>query len=233
VSEPEASVLVVDDDSMNRLIAGRTLERQGFRVVSATDGAEALRTIRAQSFDIVLLDIVMPNVDGYQVLRELKADPKLRHIPVVVISSLEEMESVVRCIEMGADDYLTKPFDPVLLRARITGGLARKRRDDLELEYLEQVARVVDAAAAVEAGTFDAGLLEDTASRTDALGQLARVFRHMASEVLARETRLRLEVDELRIEIDQSRAARRVAEITENEYFADLERRVHELRMWG
>src|SRR5438552_17835190 len=107
----------------------------------------------------------MPGMDGYQVLECIRSQPKFRHIPVIMISALEDVESVVRCIEMGAEDYLPKPFDPVLLRARIKAGLARKRLDDLEQEYLEQVGQVVVAAAAVEAGRFGRTQLGGVAGR--------------------------------------------------------------------
>jgi DNA-binding response OmpR family regulator len=132
---------------------------------------------------------------------------------------------------MGAEDYLPKPFDPVLLRARINAGLAKKRLDNLEQEYLEQVRQVVEAAGAVEAGTFESRQLDGVARRDDALGQLARVFQGMATEVRAREQRLKQEVRKLRIEIDEARAARQVAEITETKYFQDLQRKVVELRL--
>jgi CheY-like chemotaxis protein len=216
---------------VNRLILSRRLEQEGLAVVTANDGREALERLRAQAFDLVFLDIVMPEVDGYAVLAEVKADPELRHIPVIVVSALDEIESVARCIEAGAEDYLTKPFDPVLLRARINAGLAKKRLDDLEREYLEEVARVVAAAGAVEAGTFSLADLDAVAARDDALGQLARVFQRMAAEVDAREKRLRQEVQQLRIEIDGRRATQRVAEITESDYFRALEAKVDELRL--
>jgi DNA-binding response OmpR family regulator len=148
-----------------------------------------------------------------------------------MISALDDLESIVRCIELGADDYLPKPFDPVLLRARINAGLARKRLDDLEQEYLEQVGHVVAAAAAVETGTFRTEQLDGAARRDDALGQLARVFQRMATEVRAREQRLKQEVRKLRIEIDEASAARQVAEITETAYFKDLERKVSKIRL--
>ena len=148
-----------------------------------------------------------------------------------MISALEDVESVVRCIEMGADDYLPKPFDPVLLRARISAGLARKRLHDLEQEYLEQVGRVVAAAADVEAGRFESRELDSVAGRGDALGQLARVFQRMAIEVLARERLLKQQVRQLRIEIDEARAARQVAEITQTEYFQDLQAKAATLRL--
>jgi two-component system, cell cycle response regulator len=136
----------------------------------------------------------------------------------------------VRCIELGATDYLPKPFDAAILRARLTASLAGKRLRDLELEYLEQVGHVVRAASAVEAGEFDAVSVETVAARDDALGGLARTFARMADEVRAREARLQAEVRELRIEIDDARQSTKVAEITSTEYFKDLRSRAAELR---
>jgi adenylate cyclase len=132
-------ILVVDDNRMNRLKLSRSLEQQGHAVALAEDGQQALEMIRAQSFDLVLLDIVMPEMDGYQVLERMKRDSSLRDIPVIVISALDEMESVIKCIKMGAEDYLPKPFDPVLLRARIEACLEKKRLRDQEQAYLEQL----------------------------------------------------------------------------------------------
>jgi two-component system cell cycle response regulator len=231
VTETGASALVVDDDPTNRMLLSRSLEQQGHRVSGAENGKEALERLRSEPFDIVLLDVLMPELDGYETLERIQSDEKLRHIPVIMVSALEELESVVRCIELGAEDYLPKPFDPVLLRARLNACLAKKRLHDLELEYIEQVGHVVEAAVAVEAGTFDPGALVEVAGRDDALGQLARVFGRMAEEVRAREQRLREQVDQLRIEIDEARAARHVAEITDTDYFRDLELKVDELRL--
>jgi DNA-binding response OmpR family regulator len=149
---------------------------------------------------------------------------------VIVISGVDEIESIVRCIEMGATDYLPKPFQPSILRARVEASLAAKRLRDLEIEYLEQVSRVTGAATALESGTFEPGLLESVASRSDALGVLARRFSAMAEMVRAREERLRAEVRELRIEIDQARQSKRVAEITETDFFRDLRARAKDLR---
>jgi nitrate/nitrite-specific signal transduction histidine kinase len=119
----------------------------------------------------------------------------------------------------------------VLLRARINAGLARKRLHDLEQEYLEQVGHVVAAAADVEAGRFDSRQLDGVAGRGDALGQLARVFQRMAAEIRSREQRLTQQVRQLRIEIDEARAAQQVAEITQTQYFQDLQARAAELRL--
>jgi DNA-binding response OmpR family regulator len=143
---------------------------------------------------------------------------------------VDETESVVRCIELGAMDYLPKPFKSAVLRARIGAALAAKRLRDLELEYLEQVGHVTDAAAAVESGTFAIERLDGVATRTDALGSLARVFQRMANEVRARETRLQQQVRELQIAIDEERQAKKVAEITESDYFQQLRGQAAELR---
>jgi CheY-like chemotaxis protein len=223
-------VLIADDDAVNRLLLAHGLERDGHRVRAVADGLEAVEALASELFDCVLLDVLMPGMDGYQVLRHIRSEPKLRHTPVIMISALEDVESVVRCIELGADDYLPKPFDPVLLRARINAGLARKRLHDLEQEYLENVGHVVAAAADVETGTFESGQLDGVAGRDDALGQLARVFQRMAAEVRSREQRLKQQVRQLRIEIDDARAARQVAEITQTQYFQDLQARASELR---
>ena len=224
-------LLIVDDDEVNRDVLARHLGRQGYATAAAENGIEALEMVRARKFDLMLLDVMMPKMDGYETLRLMKADPHLRDIPVIMISALDDIESVVRCIEMGAEDYLPKPFDPVLLRARIGACLEKKRLRDLEIEYLRNVDHVTAAAAAVEAGEFDPATIEQVAARSDELGQLARVFQRMAREVYAREQRLKQEVHRLRIEIDERRTARQVAEITETDYFQELQRKVDTLRL--
>ncbi len=134
-----AAVLVVDDIEANRDLLGRRLQRQGHTVTLAQDGLQALELIQAQPFDLVLLDIMMPRMNGYQVLEHLKADPALRYIPVIMISAVDDLDSVVKCIELGAEDYLTKPFNPVLLKARINACLEKKRLRDQEQAYLKQL----------------------------------------------------------------------------------------------
>ena len=223
-------VLVVDDERLNRSILRAALGKEGHDVVEAADGREALDRLAEGGADVVLLDIVMPVMDGYETLAAIKADPDLAHVPVIIISGVDQVDSVVRCIEMGATDYLTKPFQPAILKARLDASLAAKRLRDLELEYLEQVSRVTGAAAALEAGNEDLEDLAAVATRDDALGVLARRFESMAREVLAREARLREQVRELRIEIDQSRQARQVAEITDTDFFRDLRGRAADLR---
>lgn len=134
-----AHVLVVDDDKQSRDLQCRNLIKEGHSVKVAEHGREALDMLRSDHFDIVLLEIIMPKVNGYQVLVEMKKDKQLRLIPVIMISTLNEVDSVVRCIQLGADDYLPKPFNPALLHARIAASLEKKRLRDRERHYLEQI----------------------------------------------------------------------------------------------
>ena len=147
-SGERARLLVVDDNETNRHVLRRRLERQGHAVEEAADGARALALLRSGTFDLVLLDIVMPVMDGFEVLAEMKADTALADVPVIVISALDEMNSVVRAIEMGAADYLSKPFDPVLLRARIAATLETRRLRN-ELVVREKLASLGELTAGV------------------------------------------------------------------------------------
>lgn len=132
-------VLVVDDDALNRRLLTATLAREGYRTSSANDGTQALEALREDPPDVILLDIVMPGIDGFAVLEEIKADESLRHLPVIMISGVDDTESVVRCLEMGADDFLPKPFDPAILRARINAGLDRKALRELERDRVRGI----------------------------------------------------------------------------------------------
>jgi len=224
-------ILVVDDNESNRDMLSRRLIHEGYAVRVAANGQDALQLLKTESVDLMLLDVMMPEMDGYEVLKKLKADNLWHDIPVIMISALDEIESVVRCIEQGAEDYLPKPFDPVLLRARIGACLEKKRLRDQEVSYLKDVAHVTHAAAAVEGGQFAAEQLVDVAKRPDELGQLARVFQRMAHEVAAREEQLKQQIQVLSIEIDQTKKARQVSEITDTEYFQELRKKAKELRL--
>ena len=139
-SAQTGKLLVVDDNRVNRLLLGRALEQLGHTVTFAENGREGLEALRRQRVDLILLDIEMPEMDGYQVLAALAADPHLRDIPVVMMSSVEEVDSVARCIEMGAEDYLFKPVNPVLLRARVGASLEKKRLRDRQRELFRKFA---------------------------------------------------------------------------------------------
>ncbi len=133
-------ILVVDDNPTNRDLLSRQVKAQGYRVETAANGQQVLDMIPTGGFDLILLDIIMPEMDGYQVLKSLR-NSQWRHIPVIMISALDRIDSVVKCVEMGAEDYLTKPFNPTLLRARIGACLEKKRLRDREFSYLEQLGR--------------------------------------------------------------------------------------------
>jgi signal transduction histidine kinase len=138
------SILVVDDNEVNRQMLSQHVAQLGHHVTAANNGRRALALLQAGPFDLVLLDVLMPEMDGFAALERIKADGRLREIPVIMISGLDEVASVVRCIEAGAEDYLTKPFDPILLRARINACLEKKRLRDAErrrAEELEQALR--------------------------------------------------------------------------------------------
>ena len=140
MSEHPSRLLVADDNKVNRLLLTRSLELQGHRVASAENGRVALEMLRREAFDLLLLDMEMPEMDGFQVLEHMVADVQLRDLPVIVTSSLEGVAHVARCIELGADDYLPKPVNPVLLKARINSSLEKKRLRDQQKELVRRFA---------------------------------------------------------------------------------------------
>ncbi len=164
-------LLVVDDNKVNRLLLGRGLEQQGHTVSFAENGLQALEKVRAQPFDIVLLDIQMPEMDGYQVLEQITSDLNLRDIPVIMTTAMEELDSVVKCIELGAEDYLTKPVNAVLLRARVNASLEKKRLRDQQRELISKFATAEVAEDMRESGFALGGkYLEATAMFSDIRG---------------------------------------------------------------
>jgi class 3 adenylate cyclase len=140
MSERGARLLLADDNKVNRLLLARTLELQGHRVTSVADGAGALERLRREPFDLLLLDLEMPGLDGFAVLEALAADAELRELPVIVTSSVEGVAQVARCIELGADDFLHKPVNPVLLKARVGASLEKKRLRDQQKELVRRFA---------------------------------------------------------------------------------------------
>ena len=145
-----ARILVVDDVEVNRDLLSRRLKQQGHEVATAENGKKALEKLRAEPFDLVLLDIMMPEMDGYQVLGEIMADSVLKNVPAIMISAVTEIESVVKCIEMGATDYLPKPFNPVLLKARVGATLEKKRLRDREQLYAKSLERELEIGREIQ-----------------------------------------------------------------------------------
>jgi len=206
----KARVLVVDDEAGNRDLLARRLQREGYAVLAAAGGREALELVAKEPVDVVLLDVMMPDLDGLAVLERLKADPASRDLPVIMISALDDLSAIANCIQAGALDYLPKPFEPVILRARLAASLAEKRFRDQERDLVRALGVVTAAAASVEAGAYQAGQLGDMAQRADAVGRLARVMDRMATEVGAREANLRGRLERLRTEIGVARQTREV-----------------------
>jgi sigma-B regulation protein RsbU (phosphoserine phosphatase) len=170
------SILVVDDDAANRDLLERRLHREGYTVTSAENGLQALKLLRSAPFDLVLLDLIMPGLDGYQVLARLKADAALKHLPVVMISALDQENGIARCVEMGAEDYIAKPFNPVFLRARIGACLEKKHLRDKEQKIFKalQESQAKIAANLAEAAQYVESLLPkklDSPVATDYLFQ--------------------------------------------------------------
>ncbi|MCW5548751.1 MAG: response regulator [Opitutaceae bacterium] len=139
--EPRARsrLLVVDDDVVNREMLGRRLQKLGYEVTEVGDGRSALKMLNEGNYDLVLLDIIMPELDGFRVLEFIKTDQRLRHLPVIMLTALDDVESTVRCIEAGAEDFVPKPFNPIVLRARITASLEKKQLRDQEQAFLAQL----------------------------------------------------------------------------------------------
>lgn len=189
----EGLVLVVDDDQLSRRKLSLALKALGYTSIEAGGGEAALDMMRSHPIDLILLDIVMPEMDGFEVLQRRAADPELSEIPVLVISGLDgDMASVVRAIKFGATDFLPKHFDAVLFQARVSSSIEKRKLRLLELDHQRQVDRLIAAAETMESSTFHPRKLglDDVAARTDAVGRLGRVFRDMAEQVYARERQL-------------------------------------------
>jgi len=151
ITEPD-HLLVVDDNKVNRMLLIHSLEEQGHCAIAAVNGCEALELLQTRPIDLVLLDIEMPGMNGYQLLSIMKQDRQLRHIPVIMVTAVGEIESAIRCIEMGAEDYLPKPFNPILLRARIGASLDKKHLRDKERLYLKSLERELEIGREIQAG---------------------------------------------------------------------------------
>ena len=164
----DSVLLIVDDNEDNRYILEQRLQREGYRrILHAGDGIEAMRVLQSQDVDLVLLDVLMPEMDGHEVLRRIRDDTELRQIPVIMISAVDEIDTVVRCIEAGAEDYLQKPFNPVLLRARVHASLEKKRLGDETRRQLAVIRRVFGKyvpASVVDSIISGDGNLEPTQS---------------------------------------------------------------------
>src|SRR5262250_277656 len=176
---PDPALLVVEDNEDNRYVLSQQLNIHGYdNITIATNGHEALKVLRSKSFDLVLLDIMMPDLNGYEVLERMRSSPELRNIPVIMISGIGELDSVVRCIELGAEDYLLKPFEPTLLRARVRATLERKRLHD------QVVAQAADLASqAAELANWNKTLEQRVADQLGEIERMGRLRRFVSPQV--------------------------------------------------
>jgi class 3 adenylate cyclase len=217
-----ATILVVDDDQENRELLARRLTREGHRVRAAKGGLEALALLGSEPVDLVLLDVMMPDLDGPTVLERIKQDPERRHIPVLMISALDETASVVRCIELGADDYLPKPCDPVLLRARIGACLEKKRLLDQEAQH---------ALALADWNRTLEQRVQEGVAQVERLGRLKRFFSPQLAELIVAggaEDPLRTHRREITVVFLDLRGFTAFAETAEPEEVMGVLREYHE-----
>ena len=176
---PDPALLVVDDNEDNRYTLSLQLNAQGYHNIAiATNGNEALSVLHSKPFDLVLLDIMMPELNGYEVLERMRSSPELRNIPVIMISAIGELDSVVRCIELGAEDYLPKPFEPTLLRARVYASLERKRLHD---QVVAQAAELASQAA--ELATWNKTLEQRVADQLGEIERMGKLRRFLSPQV--------------------------------------------------
>ncbi|MFQ6026151.1 MAG: response regulator [Dehalococcoidia bacterium] len=183
----KGSLLIVDDDPSNRDLLARRLKHEGYKVSEAESGHRALEMLERKNFDLVLLDVLMPNMNGYQVLERLKSDDASRHIPIIMLSALDEIDSVVKCIELGAEDYLPKPVDSVLLRARISACLEKKHLRDQEKFYRSQLE------------TANAGLEKRVEERVEDLKQSNRMLQQEILERTQLQEQLQASIEEMAV----------------------------------
>lgn len=197
-----AKILVVDDLEANRDMLSRRLQHLGHVVTSAESGKEALQHLQDAAFDLVMLDLMMPEMDGYQVLQAIKSQPQFAHLPVIMVSANDEVENVVKCIEIGAEDYLPKPFNPVLMRARVEASLQKKAMHDREADYQRELesrvkAQVREISSAQLAAIFAMSkLAESRDNETGAHLERMREYCKLLAQQMARLERYRRLIDD-------------------------------------
>ena len=226
-----ARILVVDDDPYNRQLLSELLSREGFNVELALDGEEAISKAVFTSYDLILLDILMPGIDGFQVLTSLKSDPRTSPVPVIMISALDDISMVVPCIEAGADDYLPKPFNRVLLRARMSSSLDKKYRHDQELKTYQNLLKTKGSLEAVLSRVKSTVRAFSTSETGGSESQtLIVAIQEIVGTLEAQSAEINQRIQQIEIRINRKSVSSQVQSITNDPSFLSLSERAKLMR---
>ena len=224
-------ILAVDDDDFNLEILAKFLCKQGYLVTTAEDGIQALCELEKGDYDLVLLDVMMPNLDGLETLKRIRQQESLAATPVIMISALDELSSVVKCVEAGAEDYLPKPYNATLLRARIGSCLQRKAWIDKHLHLIEKL-EISQASidAGLKASTVQLDLLAGQQGNATDFQPLRDAFARMSASLVGQKRQIAETINDLQIEINRKQVSAQVKSIVSNPDFASLGERAQAMR---
>lgn len=181
--EELAHLLIVDDNTVNRFKLNLYIKSQGYSATMVESGEQAIDSLKMEKFDLILLDLNLPGINGDEVIRRIKANREWYSIPILLISGSDEMDKITRCLELGAEDYLPKPFDPAVLKNRIGGCLEKKQLREQKSQDTSEISVLNQAVLDLEKGEFDPATLNQLVLRRDNLGELALNFLRMAASV--------------------------------------------------
>ena len=228
---PTGKVLAVDDDAFNLDILAKFLHKQGHVVTTAQDGLEALDVLSKASFDLVLLDVMMPNLDGFETLRRIKEQEDMLSTPVIMISALDELSSVIKCIECGAEDYLPKPYNSTLLRARVGACLERKAWVDRHLELIDKLEisqKIIDVE--IKNSEVQLDLLKDKYQGVVDVNPLVDAFSRMNASLVGQRQQIAETLHDVQIKINRTKVSAQVRTIISNPQFSALNDRAKAMR---
>ena len=228
---PTGKVLAVDDDAFNLDILAKFLHKQGHVVTTAQDGLEALDVLSKASFDLVLLDVMMPNLDGFETLKRIKEQEDMLSTPVIMISALDELSSVIKCIECGAEDYLPKPYNSTLLRARVGACLERKAWVDRHLELIDKLEisqKIIDVE--IKNSEVQLDLLKDKYQGVVDVSPLVDAFSRMNASLVGQKQQIAETLHDVQIKINRTKVSAQVRTIISNPQFSALNDRAKAMR---
>ena len=228
---PMGKVLAVDDDAFNLDILAKFLNKQGHVVTTAEDGIEALDVLSKASFDLVLLDVMMPNLNGFETLKRIKEQENLLSTPVIMISALDELSSVIKCIEYGAEDYLPKPYNSTLLRARVGACLERKAWVDKHLELIDKLEvsqKIIDIE--IKNSETQIKLLQEKYQGVADVNPLVDAFAQMNSSLVGQRRQIAETLQDVHIKINRTKVSAQVKTIISNPQFSSLNDRAKAMR---